>query len=495
MTDPYALAGVLEQLARVHVLVVGDVMLDRFVSGTVERISPEAPIPVLRIQSEYPMVGGAANVARNVSALGANAAIVGITGTEPAADEFGSLLAAIARLTSLVVKEPLRTTTVKTRYYGDQRQLLRADREVVVPLNAAASERLCQAITGGAAKSNAIIVSDYAKGVVDAATFAAAVAAARKARIPLLVDPKGADLARYRGASVLTPNAGELAAATGMPVRDDPTAEAAARRAMELSGVPAVVATRGAAGITVVEQGKAPVHLRARAREVRDVSGAGDTVVAMLAAALAGGATLAAAAELANAAAAVVVGKVGTAVASPDEVRMALYSRELLAADDKIVDLATALERVQRWRRNGETVAFTNGCFDLVHPGHVSLLAQARATAHRLVVGLNSDASVRRLKGEERPIQSEAARAVVLASLATVDLVVLFGEDTPLRLIESLRPDVLVKGADYTVDTVVGADHVHSWGGRVHLAQLVEGASSTKIVQRIGKLGGGRKSP
>lgn len=288
MTDPYALAGVLEQLACVHVLVVGDVMLDRFVSGTVERISPEAPIPVLRIQSEYPMVGGAANVARNVSALGANAAIVGITGTEPAADEFGGLLAAIARLTSLVVKEPLRTTTVKTRYYGDQRQLLRADREVVVPLNAAAIERLCQAITGGAAKSNAIIVSDYAKGVVDAATFAAAVAAARKARIPLLVDPKGADLARYRGASVLTPNAGELAAATGMPVRDDPTAEAAARRAMELSGVPAVVATRGAAGITVVEQGKAPVHLRARAREVRDVSGAGDTVVAMLAAALAG---------------------------------------------------------------------------------------------------------------------------------------------------------------------------------------------------------------
>jgi D-beta-D-heptose 7-phosphate kinase/D-beta-D-heptose 1-phosphate adenosyltransferase len=302
----------------------------------------------------------------------------------------------------------------------------------------------------------------------------------------VLVDPKGKDFRRYAGAAVLTPNAGELAAASGMPVGSDDTVVAAATAVIEQANVGAIIATRGAAGMTVVEKGRPPVHLKVRAREVYDVSGAGDTVMATLAAALAAGASLVQAAELANVAAGIVVGKIGTAVATQAEVLEALYARDLLAADDKVVDLASALERVQRWRRNGETVAFTNGCFDLVHPGHVSLLNQARAAAGRLVVGLNTDASVRRLKGESRPILDEAARATVLASFAAVDLVVPFDDDTPLRLIETLRPDVLVKGADYTVATVVGADVVQSYGGRVLLATLVPGASSSNIVSRIG---------
>ncbi len=493
MTDPSALAGVLDALPQARVLVVGDVMLDRFVSGAVERISPEAPIPVVRVHSETTMVGGAANVARNVAALGAAAALVGLRGDDAAGTALQTQLAGLMGLEPHVVVEHGRVTTEKTRYIGGSQQLLRADREVSSAPSAAAATGLLAGIEQGSKGAGAIIVSDYAKGVISAPVLAKALAQAKAAKIPVLVDPKGKDFHRYAGAAVLTPNASELAAATGMPVGDDNAVVAAARVAMANSDVGAIVATRGAAGMTVVERNRDPVHLRVRAREVFDVSGAGDTVVATLAAALAAGATLVQAAELANVAAGIVVGKIGTAVAGHTEVLEALYARDLLAADDKVVDLAGALDRVQRWRRNGETVAFTNGCFDLVHPGHVSLLTQARAAASRLVVGLNTDSSVRRLKGESRPILDEAARATVLASFAVVDLVVPFDDDTPLRLIETLRPDVLVKGADYTVATVVGADLVRAWGGRVVLANLVPGASSTNIVRRIGAAtGGGR---
>ena len=486
MTDPSALAGVLEALPRARVLVVGDVMLDRFVSGAVERISPEAPIPVVRIQSETAMVGGAGNVARNVAALGAAASLVGLCGDDATGRALHDQIAALKGLEPHLVVERGRVTTEKTRFFGGSQQLLRADREVAANPGADAAKALLAAVDAGAKGAGAIVLSDYAKGVVSAAVIGRAIDQARRANAPVLVDPKGKDFRRYAGAAVLTPNASELAAATGMPMTSDDAVVAAATAALTQADVRAIIATRGKDGMTVVERGHPPVHLRVRAREVFDVSGAGDTVVATLAAALATGATLVQAAELANVAAGIVVGKVGTAVASHTEVLEALYARDLLAADDKIVDLAGALDRVQRWRRNGETIAFTNGCFDLVHPGHVSLLNQARAAASRLVVGLNTDASVRRLKGESRPILDDAARATVLASFTAVDLVVPFDDDTPLRLIETLRPDVLVKGADYTVATVVGSDFVQSYGGRVVLATLVPGASSTNIVSRIG---------
>jgi D-beta-D-heptose 7-phosphate kinase/D-beta-D-heptose 1-phosphate adenosyltransferase len=486
MSDPTALAGVLESIPRARVLVVGDVMLDRFVAGTVERISPEAPIPIVRIQSENNMVGGAGNVARNVVALGAGAALVGLCGDDATGGALRAQFAALNGLEAHLVVERGRVTTEKTRFFGGSQQLLRADREVSGAPAADAAKGLLAAVDAGAKDVGAIVVSDYAKGVISAPVVARALEHAKRRKVPVLVDPKGKDFRRYAGAAVLTPNAGELAAASGMPVGSDDTVVAAANAVIEQAGVGAIVATRGAAGMSVIEKGRPSVHLKVRAREVFDVSGAGDTVVATLAAALATGASLVQAAELANVAAGIVVGKIGTAVASQAEVLEALYARDLLAADDKVVDLTAALERVKRWRRNGETVAFTNGCFDLVHPGHVSLLNQARAAAGRLIVGLNTDASVRRLKGESRPILDEAARATVLASFAAVDLVVPFDDDTPLRLIEALRPDVLVKGADYTIAQVVGADVVRSYGGRVLLATLVPGASSTSIVSRIG---------
>lgn len=485
MTDPSALGPVLERLRGARVLVVGDVMLDRFVAGSVERISPEAPIPVVRVRSEQTMAGGAGNVARNVVALGAQASLIGLRGDDAAGAALAHLLGEIEGLDVRVVAEAGRVTTEKTRYFGGSQQLLRADREVSSKPSAASAAALLAHLEAAAKTAGAVIVSDYAKGVVDPDVFARAIAAAKKSGAKVLVDPKDKDLRRYAGATVLTPNAHELAAATGMPVDGDDAVAAAALAAADRAGVESVVATRGKAGMTVVERNKAPVHLRVRAREVFDVSGAGDTVVATLAAALAAGATLVQAAELANIAAGIVVGKVGTAVATHAEVLESLHTGELLAADAKVVDAASALDHVQRWRRNGETVAFTNGCFDLVHPGHVSLLNQARAAASRLVVGLNTDESVRRLKGASRPIQGESARATVLANFAAVDLVVPFGDDTPLGLIQTLKPDVLVKGADYTIATVVGADVVQSYGGRVVLAELVPGASSSSLVERI----------
>ena len=303
----------------------------------------------------------------------------------------------------------------------------------------------------------------------------------------MAVDPKGDDYTRYRGAALLTPNRRELAEASRMATRGDDDIEAAARHVLKSCGVESILATRGGEGMTLVAGDGAAEHLAAEALEVFDVSGAGDTVVAAVAAALAAGIPLADAARIANAAAGIVVAKAGTAVAYADEVADALRSRGLHDGERKSTSLATARERIAAWRARGETIGFTNGCFDLIHPGHVSLLRQARAACDRLVVGLNSDASTRRLKGEARPVQMEAARAAVLGSLASVDLVVIFDEDTPIRLIEGLRPDVLVKGADYARDEVVGGDIVEAYGGRVLLADLEPGHSTTATIARLAK--------
>lgn len=485
MSNPADVADWVERLGDARVLVVGDVMLDCFIHGKVRRVSPEAPIPIVQVESKDLMLGGAGNVARNVAALGATAVLVGLVGADTAGRELSSLADETEGLEPHLVIAPDRRTTVKTRYVGGTQQLLRADIEDLGSLEADKAAEVRTAAEAALDDVTAVVLSDYAKGAIGSALLLAVISRARKARLPVIADPKGVNYERYKGVTVLTPNAAELTAATRMPITTDTEAEQAARKVLAVTRADAVIVTRGKGGMSVVEADTA-AHLPVRAREVFDVSGAGDTVVAALGAALAVGAGLREAAELANAAAGVVVRKVGTSVARAGEVVTALYARELISADDKITSLAGAVERVQRWRRNGESVAFTNGCFDLVHPGHVSLLRQARASADRLIVGLNTDASVRRIKGSERPVQGEGARAAVLASLADVDLVLPFGEDTPLRVIERLRPDVLVKGADYTVKTVVGADLVQSTGGRIVLAELISGESSSGIVERIG---------
>ena len=487
MTDRSALLDLIEAVRGTRVLCVGDVMLDRFVYGNVERISPEAPIPVLRIDRETAMLGGAGNVVRNLVALGARVRFVAAVGDDGAGGEVAALLEEHDAVSATLIAEPARRTSIKTRYLAGAQQMMRADSETTAPVGAAAKGDILDAVARLLADCAVVMLSDYGKGVLPPDVVAAVIALARDAGKPVIVDPKGTDYTVYRGAGVLTPNLRELGEATRLPVRDADEIVAAARALIADCGIDAVLVTRSRDGMTLVEAGGEPVHLETEARDVFDVSGAGDTVAATLAAALGVDAGLPAAAALANVAAGIVVGKVGTAAAYTADVVAALRHQDRSTAEAKVVDREPALDRVDAWRRKGLRVGFTNGCFDFLHPGHVSLLAQAREACDCLVVGLNSDSSVRRLKGPDRPVQSEVARATVLASLATVDMVVIFGEDTPLEVIEALRPDVLVKGADYALDQVVGAEFVQSYGGSVLLADLAPGHSTTATIARIAK--------
>jgi D-beta-D-heptose 7-phosphate kinase/D-beta-D-heptose 1-phosphate adenosyltransferase len=485
MTELSALADRVETLRGAMVLCVGDAMLDRFVYGSVDRISPEAPIPVLCVDREMAMLGGAGNVVRNLVAIGAAPAFVSVVGDDPAGREVTRLVGEHGEIDPCIVVEIGRQTTIKTRFFASHQQLLRADRESRSAVGDAIRDQLLTRVERLLPKAGVMVLSDYGKGVLAAPIAGELIRRAKAAGKRVVVDPKGTDYAIYAGATLVTPNRKELHEATGLPADTDEQVVAAARLLIETCRFEAVLVTRSQDGMTLVRADGEVRHLPAEAREVFDVSGAGDTVVATLAAALASGASLEEAAHLANVAAGIVVGKVGTAVAYADEIVAALHHEDLTLGEAKIVPVATAAEIVDRWRRKGHKVGFTNGCFDLLHPGHVSLLGQSRGACDRLVVGLNSDASVQRLKGPTRPVQSEASRATVLSSLATVDLVVIFGEDTPLELIRALKPDVLVKGADYTIDKVVGAADVQSWGGKVVLADLVNGQSTTNTIRKM----------
>ncbi len=483
--DNSQLAQRLDRLDEATVFVVGDVMLDRYVTGTVDRISPEAPIPVLKVTHENAMLGGAGNVLRNLRAVGAQARLAAVVGADDAGAQVRALMSEAGCDAAGLHEVSDRPTSVKVRYLAGGQQLLRSDHERVGALNGETRARILDSVTAALDGVGVVVLSDYGKGVLSEETAAEVIAQAKRAGIPVVVDPKGQDYTRYRGAAVITPNRRELAEASGLATDTDSEIEAAGRAVIERSGVDAVLATRSERGMTLLRAGAPPLHLPTHAREVFDVSGAGDTVVAVLAAALAAGAALDEAARLANVAAGIVVGKVGTAVARREEILRALHAARLLQGEDKVAEPARALEEVEAWRRAGLRVGFTNGCFDLLHPGHVSLLKQARKACDRLIVGLNADASVQRLKGPSRPVQDEAARAAVLASLASVDLVVVFPEDTPLRLLQTLRPDVLVKGADYTRESVVGGDLVESYGGRVVLADLSPGHSTSETIRRL----------
>ena len=485
MTDLSHLAQLVEQLPNAKVLCIGDVMLDRFVYGSVTRISPEAPIPIIRVERESAMLGGAGNVARNATALGASVRFLSLVGDDLPGREVMEYVANDKGVEPYIQIERNRPTTIKTRYIAGGQQLLRSDNETTATLAAPTISNLSALAAQLAPDVSAIILSDYGKGVLHGDVVAATIAAARKAVKPVIVDPKGTDYSIYRGATVVTPNRAEAQAATGIDIQSDEDAIAAATKIITECGIENVLLTRSQDGMTLVTSKGEATHLPTEAREVFDVSGAGDTVVACLASAIAGGASLSDAARIANVAAGIVVGKIGTAVVYPDELISVLHHHDLMIGEAKLMPLDRMVDRVERWRRKGYKVGFTNGCFDLLHPGHLSLLQQARSNCDRLIVGLNSDASVKSLKGEARPVQSEAARAAVLGSLETVSGVVIFGEDTPITVIEALKPDILVKGADYTIDKVVGADIVQGYGGKVVLANLADGFSTTSTIARI----------
>ncbi len=484
MTVYAELAALVPKLKGARVVCVGDLMLDRFVYGTAERISPEAPIPVVRIEREESMLGGAGNVVRNIVGLGGAVEFVSVVGQDQAGREVLELVSALDGVEPHLLVERNRVTTIKTRYVAGHQQMLRADSETDVPVADPIAEDAARLVCQAMKDCSVVAISDYAKGLLIPREIATIIHAAKAAKRTVIVDPKGRDYSRYRGATILTPNQRELADASQMPAADDRGVELAAKKILKITEAQAIVVTRGADGMSVVPAKGKPLHLPALAREVFDVSGAGDTVVATLATALAGGLTLEQAARLASVAASVVVAKVGTAVAYSADLLRALRHDDIATGEHKVVTLEQAVDEVGRWRHQGLKIGFTNGCFDLLHPGHVSLIGQARAACDRLVVGLNSDASVRRLKGASRPVQGEAARASVIGSLGHVDLVVIYAEDTPMETLKALKPDVLVKGADYTKDKVVGAKEVEGWGGRVVLAKLTAGQSTTAIIAK-----------
>jgi D-beta-D-heptose 7-phosphate kinase/D-beta-D-heptose 1-phosphate adenosyltransferase len=477
----------LRLVSKQTVLCVGDVMLDDFVYGEVTRISPEAPTPVLAVKHNTIEIGGAGNVARNIAALGATCIFVGLVGDDEAGLTLRKALAKLGAVVPELVIDKTRPTTRKVRFVSEHHSthLMRADWETAAPASAESQAAIIAHAEAAMPKAGAVVLSDYAKGVLTERVIRAIIEAARRHGKPVIVDPKGHDYRVYRGATMITPNAKELAAAVHRPLRDAAEIAAAAAELAQMVESEAVLVTRSEQGMSLHVEGQAPIHIEAYPVKVRDVSGAGDTVAAVMAVLAAMRTPYEYAMRAANAAAAVVVGKRGTSTVSVGELRHRILPAASLAPEDKIVfDWSVLDERLQEWRRHGLRIGFTNGCFDLLHRGHVKLLAEARAACDRLVVGLNSDASTARLKGEGRPINPAEGRAEVLAALEAVDLVVVFEEDTPLELIKRVRPGVLVKGADYRIDQVVGRDVVEEAGGDVLLVSLVPGQSTTGLVRR-----------
>jgi D-beta-D-heptose 7-phosphate kinase/D-beta-D-heptose 1-phosphate adenosyltransferase len=469
------------------VLTLGDIMLDRFAYCGLERISPEAPVPVLTLRRVESMLGGAGNVARNIAALGGTAVLIGLLGNDAAGDEVRAAIRAAPLLVDAHVTTSARPTIRKTRYIAAHQQMMRVDEEAVRVLDPDEETRLIAAIGQFLPDVDAVILSDYDKAVLGPKVTRFAIARARARGIPVFVDPKAKPFRHYRGATCVTPNLAELAFAARLPVDSEVEIIAAATRVLREAKAEAILAKRSDKGMLLVEASGA-VHVEtAQAREVFDVTGAGDTVIAVLALAVAGGYALPEAMRLANTAAGIVVSKLGTATVELDELMLEASrdTKNQAALHAKYYSVAQVETLVRQWKSRGLSIGFTNGCFDIVHPGHVALLAAARRECDRLVVALNDDGSVRRLKGSSRPINALADRCAVIAGLESVDAVISFDDDTPLELICRLKPDVLMKGADYTVETTVGAPEVMSWGGRVALIDLVEGHSTSKVIDRL----------
>jgi D-beta-D-heptose 7-phosphate kinase/D-beta-D-heptose 1-phosphate adenosyltransferase len=486
--DPQHYLPIVEGMAHTRILCVGDVMLDRFMYGSVDRISPESPIPVFSHERESRMLGGAGNVVRNLLSLGADVTMVSVVGDDAVGNQLTALVGEEARLLPYLICEQHRISSKKTRYVAAGQQLLRADHETKAPISEVSASRLLETVTSELNGHGALILSDYGKGVLTPAVCTSLIAAAKKAHIPVLVDPKHPDISVYAGCDILSPNLRELAQYAGEASLTNTAAIVAAGQLLcRDHGIGHILVTRGKDGMVLISPQGMVAETHARAREVFDVSGAGDTVIATLALTIATGADLQDAMQLSNIAAGIVVGRLGTAVVYRDDITAALYMQQTREHHRKIMPADIAKDVIAGWKRDGLRVGFTNGCFDIMHAGHVSLLQDAKSQCDRLVVGMNTDASVTRLKGPTRPVNAENDRAHLLAAISSVDAVVLFDDDTPLTLLEILRPDILMKGADYSKEQVVGWEMVESYGGRVHLIPLKEGYSTTNMIQKMAK--------
>jgi D-beta-D-heptose 7-phosphate kinase/D-beta-D-heptose 1-phosphate adenosyltransferase len=468
------------------ILVIGDVMLDRYLLGNVNRISPEAPVPVVLLKQSEDRAGGAANVAANLASLGLNTEIIGCIGEDVTGKILRQIIAEAGIGVSNIMTSTLRPTVSKTRVMSGNQQIVRIDDESAATFNADENNQLLGKVTKALDNNPAmVILSDYAKGVLSDSTCKTIIEYCKKLNIPVIADPKGRDYSKYIGAYTLTPNKKETAEVCGIDIDDTESLLKAAEQLKNTLHLDFLAVTRGEEGISLID-GKQIQHIPATAKKVFDVSGAGDTVIATLAAGLVHGLNPHDALQLANVAAGIVVGKVGTVPVTQSELLKALVSEDGQSQADKICDLNQLAELVNRWKQGQQKIVFTNGCFDLLHAGHVTYLEAAKKTGDKLILGLNTDRSVSALKGATRPVVHEGDRARVLAALASVDAVILFDEDTPLQLIDAIRPDVIVKGDDYTEEQVVGGAEVKSWGGSVKLIPLVQGRSTSNIIKKLG---------
>lgn len=468
----------------VHALVIGDLMLDEYLWGAAERISPEAPVQVVDVKREDIRLGGAGNVVNNLIAYGCSVTIGSVIGRDENAALLCKSFAEKGVDCAGLIQDPRRVTSRKTRVLAANQQIVRIDRECRELIAPEHERALLEFFTMSECQWDILLISDYGKGVLTPTLLQNVIAHARQRGIPVVVDPKGTDFGRYHGATIITPNRREAEAASRVAIRDDASLQSAAATLLANDAYDALLITRSSEGMSLFSRDGIPVHIPTVAREVYDVTGAGDTVVATLGIGLACGLNFEDAARMANIAAGIAVGKVGTSTVTPDEI-IASIGLEHPDSDIKIKNLDVLMHLVDKQRSNGKRIAFTNGCFDLLHVGHVKYLQKARSYGDLLILGLNSDESVRRLKGEKRPLISQQERAHILAALDCVDYVVIFEEDTPIRLLEALRPHVLVKGGDYTPDRVVGRELVESYGGKVELVTFVDGKSTTNIIDKI----------
>jgi D-beta-D-heptose 7-phosphate kinase / D-beta-D-heptose 1-phosphate adenosyltransferase len=465
-----------------HVLVIGDIMLDRYIWGDVTRISPEAPVPVVRASHNSEQPGGAANVAMNLAGLGASVTVIGFAGEDADRSSLNQMLGK-AGVVPILVPVPGLPTISKLRILSGSQQMLRVDTESTAVIPEQSYQELTERILEALPCCGAVILSDYAKGVLSEAVCRTAIEAARAANTPVLVDPKTSDFRRYRGATTVCPNLGELSAAVRVSKASLHDLLTAGESLIEENEFEYLTVTLSEKGIAVLRPGSCTIA-SAVAREVYDVSGAGDTVISVLSLCIACGLPIESAVQLANVAAGIVVSKVGTVPIFKYELIEALAPEIAMMPEEKLLSLERLAGRVAGWRSRGEKIVLTNGVFDLLHLGHITVLERARQEGDRLVVAINSDRSTKKLKGDSRPIMEEHERGQILAALAAVDAVVVFNEETPLRVIEAIRPDVLVKGGDYTEETIVGAPEVQSWGGRVKIVPRVAAASTSERIRR-----------
>lgn len=486
MGDPAlrdSLYHALSQIGHPRLLVLGDPILDHYVWGDAHRISPEAPIPVLRQEGEDFKPGGAGSVCFNFQQLGAEVVFCGVVGDDPEGQRFRQLLTPFNIGLRGLRMQPGRVTSVKTRFMARSQQMLRVDREMTDPISPESEGEVDRFLAEQIPGVKLVAVSDYGKGVVTPAVAQGIMARCRAAGIPCIADPaKISDYSRYRGFTLIAPNRSEAEMASGITIRNPEALAAAARKLLEQHDLAYVAVTRDKDGITLFGRDGSVFHDPAHVREVFDVTGAGDMVTTVLGLVLAAGGGIQDAVRLANVAAGIEVGKLGVAPVSRQEIRDALLQQD---STSKVKSLDELLPLLGKLRVAGRRIVFTNGCFDILHQGHIELLHAAKAFGDALIVGLNSDRSVRQLKGPQRPILGEDERARLLSALGEVDFVVLFDDPTPLRLLESIRPEVLVKGAQYRPDQVVGRELVERYGGRVELIPHVEGISTTEIVSRI----------